>query len=626
MGCRKAAHTSYLCTLIIQNRKVNINILPDPIKCADVPGGVNSVVFDHALGFLAAGYSINDGAGPVITHALSTAEHIDVYHNHGLYPIGKGHFDNSYTRANSIVLQNALRAKVTVCISEFSANILRHHLHIDPHVTRNGIWIKDYARGGNADGPILFPKASLDANARADDAIHLRDHFDMLSIAKIPGIKSTGPLDRKSFLKTMRSCSIYLGTTKENNSMATMEAMIMGVPVVGYDYGFNHEWLNNGVGCELVPAGDQCALENAVEKVLENWKAYSKAARDYAEIFDWKPVINELLSIYQRAYWSDQKRSVSIIIPCHNYAKYLEEAIRSALNQTIKCEVIVVDDKSTDDTAAIAGKFGKQIIFISNDENLGVAETRNKGIRAAKGAYIICLDADDKLYPDFAEKHLSAFKSNQDAIAYATINLIDDKGNHRNQHLFRSDANPAQHAIGRNQIPSCCMFRKVWWRKAGGYDAHFTPAEDANLWLKMFSLGGLAVRASKESMMDYRIHMNSLSAQGFPDWWKDTPSLYNMVVRERDPKITIVIDPVIDAKVKETLWSIEHQDYPNWACQLQEPAALDFQQTFPWLNKSASRQGTVLHIKAGSVLSPNFLSSYMAQTPEWVRVPRAMSL
>jgi hypothetical protein len=200
---------------------LNLKIFPNPIECANVPGGVNSVVFDHAVGFLHAGHSIHNGDGPTIAR-LAQAEHIDVFHCHGLYPIGKQHFDKSYSRANEIVLRNALRAKLTICISEFSANILRHKLHIDPHVTRNGIWTKDYPLAGSLTGPVLFPKAALNANARPDDVIWLRNKSDLrlLSIARIAGVPSTGPLDRESFLKTLRMCSVYLGTTKENNSMA----------------------------------------------------------------------------------------------------------------------------------------------------------------------------------------------------------------------------------------------------------------------------------------------------------------------------------------------------------------------------------------------------------------------
>src|SRR5690606_13923680 len=109
-----------------------------------------------------------------IIHALAQSKDIDVFHCHGLYPIGKNHFDNSFSRANTTILENALKAKVTVCISEFSANILRHKLHIDPVVTRNGIWIDEYPKAGNPKGAILFPKTTLNPVSRPEDIFSLR--------------------------------------------------------------------------------------------------------------------------------------------------------------------------------------------------------------------------------------------------------------------------------------------------------------------------------------------------------------------------------------------------------------------------------------------------------------------
>jgi glycosyltransferase involved in cell wall biosynthesis len=595
---------------------LNINILPNPTLTAGIPGGVNSVVTDHAIGFLAAGHSINSGAGPTIVHALAQAEQIDVFHCHGLYPIGRDAFDMSYSRANDVILENALRAKVTVCISEFSANILRHKLHIDPHVTRNGIWTKEYSAGGDPHGAVLFPKVAIDANAKADDMLWLRDNadFPLLSIAKIPGVKSTGQLSRDEFLNVLHGSSIYLGTTKENSSMATMESMISGVPVVGYNTGFNSEWLISGNGCELVPAGDRVALKQAIAKVRSNWHKYSKAARDYAQIFDWQPVIDELLDLYQRVQ-TPEPAKVSIVIPVHNYARFLDEAIQSALAQTVPCEVIVVDDMSTDDSVAIAKRYPVKVIC--NEVNLKVAETRNRGIAAAEGQFIVCLDADDRLHQDYVEKHLAAFKTRQDAIAYAPIEIIDENGQKRNQRLFRTPARPDLHMIGRNQIPSCSMFRKSFWSRVGGYDKRYTPAEDAQFWLKIIALGGQAVRVGKEPLMDYRTGHTSLTSQGFPDWWNDMNLRFTSPIVERDPHITIVV--TMGEGIEATLWSLEKQDYPNWSCKIQDANLNKLKGIFPWINRSISRQGSVLQVEAGEILPTNYLSKLVKQTPPWTR-------
>ena len=97
---------------------------------------------------------------------------------------------------------------------------------------------------------------------------------------------------------------------------------------------------------------------------------------------------------------------VSIIIPCYNYGQYVEEAIDSVLNQTIKnIEIIVVDDGSTDpNTIKILKNLKKPKTKIIHQENQTQAIARNNGIKISKGKYICCLDADDKLEPTYLEE------------------------------------------------------------------------------------------------------------------------------------------------------------------------------------------------------------------------------
>ena len=86
---------------------------------------------------------------------------------------------------------------------------------------------------------------------------------------------------------------------------------------------------------------------------------------------------------------------VSVIIPCFNYGRYLQEAIQSVLNQSYpNIEVIVVDDGSTDNTASIASAYESKINYVYQ-ENQGIGGARNTGIRHANGSFVSFLDADD---------------------------------------------------------------------------------------------------------------------------------------------------------------------------------------------------------------------------------------
>jgi hypothetical protein len=92
--------------------------------------------------------------------------------------------------------------------------------------------------------------------------------------------------------------------------------------------------------------------------------------------------------------------TISVVIPCYNGAKFLRATIESVLAQTYPpLEMIVVDDGSTDDSAAIAESFGPPVRVI-RQTNRGVTAARNRGIAEASGDYVHFLDADDLIHAD----------------------------------------------------------------------------------------------------------------------------------------------------------------------------------------------------------------------------------
>lgn len=100
---------------------------------------------------------------------------------------------------------------------------------------------------------------------------------------------------------------------------------------------------------------------------------------------------------------------VSIVISSYNYARFLKEAIESALRQTCpQTEVIVVDDGSTDDSRKLIAGYGDRIIPVLK-ENGGMASTQNAGFRASRGEVVVFLDADDVLLPNAIEFALKPF-------------------------------------------------------------------------------------------------------------------------------------------------------------------------------------------------------------------------
>ena len=114
-----------------------------------------------------------------------------------------------------------------------------------------------------------------------------------------------------------------------------------------------------------------------------------------------------------------KKPLVSVIIPCYNYAKFLEQCVDSVVNQTYKnLEVIVINDGSTDNTDKVAkGLRDKYSIKYIKQQNQGIVTVRNKAVKVANGEYIIQLDADDYLDSNYIEKTLdTAVKTGADIV------------------------------------------------------------------------------------------------------------------------------------------------------------------------------------------------------------------
>lgn len=119
---------------------------------------------------------------------------------------------------------------------------------------------------------------------------------------------------------------------------------------------------------------------------------------------------------------------VSVVIPTYNYARYLEEAIESVLAQDYpNVELIVLDDGSTDDTREVLERYAGRFYWETH-ENMGEANTLNKGWAISKGQILAKLSADDVLYPGAVSASVEALLSNPDAVlTYCDFDYIDSE-------------------------------------------------------------------------------------------------------------------------------------------------------------------------------------------------------
>lgn len=210
---------------------------------------------------------------------------------------------------------------------------------------------------------------------------------------------------------------------------------------------------------------------------------------------------------------SPRSSSVSVIIPAYNADRFLREAVESALAQTHKAfEVIVVDDGSTDGTAAILEQFRGRIKVISQG-NQGLASARNAGARAAGGEWLAFLDADDYWAANKIERQLGLVHAGVDLIYSDRFN-VGDRGSVPELHsdfmpLYEGDVFLDLLIVGNLITASSVLVRRSTFQMLGGFFDGAPGTEDWDLWIHVAAERG--VRVCREPLVYYRLHSCNMS-------------------------------------------------------------------------------------------------------------------
>lgn len=179
------------------------------------------------------------------------------------------------------------------------------------------------------------------------------------------------------------------------------------------------------------------------------------------------------------------KPFISICIPTFNRAKYIKQAVDSALKQNYdNFEVIVADDGSTDETKTIISGINDNRLKYYPKEHSGAPATRNLAIEKARGEYILWLDSDDVLSPDILAQYISALNENPHTdILYGDI-VITDENLKPHQHIKYADWQNRNDAllnkfVEENPIPNPgVLIKKSLYTKYGSYDLAYRRAHD----------------------------------------------------------------------------------------------------------------------------------------------------
>ena len=199
---------------------------------------------------------------------------------------------------------------------------------------------------------------------------------------------------------------------------------------------------------------------------------------------------------------------VSIIIPCYNQAQYLDESVKSAIDQTYQnIEIIIIDDGSNDNTEDIAldlvEKYPKKIQFISQ-KNTGVSEARNNAIRQSKGKYILPLDADDKINENMINQCINAMIENNANIVYTNVQCFGIK-----KFLIKKKPFSENNILYENLPHNISLYQKKVWEETNGYQKNMNEGyEDWEFWVNAYKHKFVFYHLS-ETLIYYRTELVS---------------------------------------------------------------------------------------------------------------------
>jgi glycosyltransferase involved in cell wall biosynthesis len=182
---------------------------------------------------------------------------------------------------------------------------------------------------------------------------------------------------------------------------------------------------------------------------------------------------------------------ISVVIPCYNHARYLPEAIESAVDQTYEpVQVVVVDDGSSDETASVAAAF--PAVRYVHQSNAGLAAARNRGIRESTGSFLLFLDADDRLCPGALESAARALAEHPGCgFVYGRFRFVDDSGSTLDSWDPPPD-NPDTYLglFGGNHVAMCAtvLFPRAVLEQVGGFRAELRASEDYDLYFRIARL------------------------------------------------------------------------------------------------------------------------------------------
>lgn len=246
---------------------------------------------------------------------------------------------------------------------------------------------------------------------------------------------------------------------------------------------------------------------------------------------------------------------LTISMPCYERKEYFIAALESALNQTIKCSVIVVDNCSSHDFFEKVCK-EKNVKYYRNDSNIGIAANFARGFELSDTKYVMNLQDDDLLSPNYVESFVHAVNMHQDIdVFYSDFSVITSKGDKSHFHTLPFGYSPngniiieygIKYKLGFPYMSSAIKKTKahsvldtIGW--IGSYD-----------WEWLYSVADkLSFYGDNRKLYHYRIHDNQITRKSHSSFILTLPYIYDKILKEKTS------DPILKKQAsKNAFWEL----------------------------------------------------------------------
>lgn len=242
----------------------------------------------------------------------------------------------------------------------------------------------------------------------------------------------------------------------------------------------------------------------------------------------------KLPSIYPVNKIKDKQPLVSVIMPVYNYGVQFEKSIESVFNSTYKnVELIIVNDGSTDEyVLEKLNSINHPNITVLHKENGGPSAARNYGIKNSKGQYILPLDSDDRIYPDYIQACVNILNRNPKiSPVYCDTHHVGEMQGMEPRPEWSMDR-----LIQGPFIVNCSMFHRSAFDETEGYDETLKGWEDYDLWIRMGQKGYEGKRIPKPLFMYFHHEKDgTVSTQAN----KNMQELYDKIMNKNFNKETV---------------------------------------------------------------------------------------